>query len=492
MLAERLHSYDIQRYDVRAEGGPGGLAVDCRITLRVERPGPVHLLLSARSDGLSVTLGDTAVPFTFGAGGFEQVARLVAPEGADIPFLLVLAPDPPLAPGTDVTFRLQYAWNPAVQGWAYARTDRVQTHLNPFWLPTMADESFDATVVVPTAADALGPGERMRDGEAWRFETTHPVQILPIVVGRFQTHRRGRIDLLVPPGLAVDAEAVLTDAERVLATLEGWYGPAVPARLRIAIEPDPAPAASYCADSFLVLNRTHLPAALGRTRWAALLAHECAHLWWGHRVATPVLGQGGTWLREGLAQYSGIKTAGALLGPAAERDLWRSQVRAYLGRADLRRRDRVIFANEATLEDATYLDDPLVSYIRGGLVLRLLEHVRGADAFQADLRRWAGDASTRFARLEDFDAPRDLLEYYVRTTRLPDLVLDVADGALTVRCADPSWPGGVVPVRVGDGEITVEVRNGVGSAVLPRGTKVPVEIDPQRIWLDPVRSNSMR
>ena len=483
MMVERLHTYDVLRMEVRAEGGSGGLSVDCLLTVRIERPGPVRLLLSGRVEDLAATRGDAAVPCTFGAGGCEAVARRLAPEGADIPFLLALAPDPPLAAGDEATFRLRYLWKPA--GWSYAGRDRVQTHLNPFWLPAMADERFDAVVTVPAAGQALGPGRRTRDGDAWRFESTSPVQVVALVVGRFEVHGRGAIELLVPPGADVEAAEILADAERVLATLTEWYGPAAPETLRIAIEPDPRPAASYCTDAFIVLNRAHLPAALGRSRWLALLAHECAHLWWGHRVATPVLGQGGTWLREGLAQYSGIEVAGALLGAETRRDLWRSQVRAYLGRADLRRKGPLIFANEATLRDATYLDDPLVPYVRGALVFRLMEHRRGAEAFRGDLRRWAGDAPTRFAAWDDFPGDRALMDYYAATTRLPDVTYAVEGGRLTLRCADPAWPGGRVPVRVGGRDVLVEVRGGEGSAVMPEGANGAIEIDPERIWLDP-------
>jgi hypothetical protein len=223
-------------------------------------------------------------------------------------------------------------------------------------------------------------------------------------------------------------------------------------------------------------------------------------------VATPVLGRGGTWLREGLAQYSGIKAAGALLGAAAERDLWRSQVRGYLGRADLRRARQAaaIFGNEPTLRDATYLDEPRVAYLRGALVFRILEHVHGPEAFRTALRRWSDAHAYRFADLEDFAreiGPRDLLDYYAGTTRLPDLALgDVRaeEGRVRARlaCADASWPGGRVPVRLetdaGTHDLEVEVRDGAG-ALQWRGAGRPrrIEVDPERLWLDPLRSNSL-
>jgi hypothetical protein len=95
----------------------------------------------------------------------------------------------------------------------------------------------------------------------------------------------------------------------------------------------------------------------------------------------------------------------------------------------------------------------------------------------------------------------ELAAYYAGTTRLPDLRLaDVAFEARVVRgrvlCDDPLWPGGRVPVRVetADGAETVDVLVGRGGGeLLWKGASSPlkVEVDPERLYLDPILSNNL-
>lgn len=495
-LLDRLHTYDILSYEIVAEPGEEGLAVDCAVTLQVLRPGPLRFLFSSEAEGLEVTRNGQPVAATLGAGGFESVLKLVRKDLAGVPSLLTLEAELPV--GEQVTFRLRYRWRPSGAGWHYADQDGVQTHLSPFWLPTMADELFDAAVEVRTDLVALAPGQRVSAGV---FRSTHPLQIVPLVVGELKEHRRGRLVVYLPSDVSVAPERLLDDLGRVVGLLESWFGPTAEESISVVVEPRERRAPSYCGGSFVVLDRRYLE--LDRTARLALLAHECSHVWWGHRVATTVVGRGGTWLREGLAEWSGNEVVGALLGEAAGRALRRATWRAYVGRLDLRRTGTgLLFANEATLRDATYLDHPAVAYWRGGLVFHLLDH-RVPD-LRDRLRTFCGSHAHAFASLEEFAAlvgQDGVLDYYVETTRLPDLVLaDLrVEGASVegaVRCADPAWPGGDVTVRIrtaeGDHLVTVAVRGGEG-ALRWRGGAEPaeIEVDPERIYLDPVRSNGL-
>jgi len=494
-LLRALHTYDVVRYDVRARPLEDGLEVDCGLTIDVERPGPVRLLLSTDAQALEVTRDGRPVAAELGAAGFGDLARLVAPEATGIPGLLTL---PDVERGR-ATFRLRYVWRPPPGAVFYAARGDVQTHLYPFWLPVIAGELFDATLDVRTDKRVLAPGRRTRTETGWRFETAHPTQILPLVVGDFEVAAREadgrRLEVWTPPRADVDARSVLDDLAAVIAQLEARFGRGVAGTFRVAVEPRFGPRASFCAGPFVVLSRTHLPGALLRPSWLALLAHECAHVWWGHRLATPVVGRGGTWLREGLAQWSGIEVAGALAGPEAERGLWRACFRIYVSRLDLRRNgDGTLFANEVPLRDATYLDESAVPYMRGALVLRLLEHRLGTEEFTRRLRAFGDRHAYAFARLEDFAAAldaEDVTAYYGRSTRLPDLRL-LPGGRIA--CADPDWPGGVVPVAIetDEGVRTVGVDCRGGSGILRwDGPARRIEVDPERIFLDPIRSNNL-
>ncbi|MFQ5845347.1 MAG: M1 family aminopeptidase, partial [Planctomycetota bacterium] len=251
-----------------------------------------------------------------------------------------------------------------------------------------------------------------------------------------------------------------------------------------------------------------------RASWLRLLAHECAHFWWGHRVPSTVLGGGGNWLREGLAEWSGNRAAETVLaGEGGEplRTLFGANLRSYLRRFDPRRgrTGEVVFGNEVTLRDATYLDPGAVAYHRGALVHRRLEMLLGAEAFRAGLRRYGRDRAHRFTGIDDYVRALDpsgergaakQVAYYVATTRLPDLELTgvrAGPGRLeaTVSCLDPLWPGGRVPVRIttegGVRTAFVEVRDGTGTLRWEgKGTPREVEVDPERWMLDPIPSNN--
>ncbi|MDH3590925.1 MAG: hypothetical protein OER88_03550 [Planctomycetota bacterium] len=500
---EQLHSYDLEM--VRAEVTPaagGGLDVVADLQMTLKRPGPVVMVASAWIRDLEAASPGTAVTATLGAGVLDEGVRLAAPAGTDLPTLLTIRSDPPLPVGKAVTIRLQYRWRPRGDGWSYAGSSGAQTHLSGFWLPVMAHETFQADISLKTPLPAVGPGVRTREGDAWRFRSKAPVQLTPLLYGDFTIAARTvdgrRLEVWTPPGVDWDAEAALDDTAAVLKTLEGWFGKAVPDVFRVLVDPRLRPMPSYCAGTFTVIHRSRLPAAVGRARWLALLAHECSHVWWGYRFKTPIVGGGGTWLREGLAQWSGIEVAGALLGPGVRQQRYDAMARAYLGLADLRRNaDGSLFANEASLRDASYLDDALVPYVRGALVWRRLAEEIGAERFRGLLREWAqrdADQLYDWTILRDQEELAPLVAYYAATSRVPDLVLDYDGKVATVTATDGAWPGGTVGLRVerkGKTEVVrIPVRNGRGSIEVA-GPVERLELDPRRVHLDPVRSNSI-
>ncbi len=497
-LLREWHSYDLLSCDVVATPRPEGLEVSCTLTLRVERPGPWRFLLSSSVSGLRATREGQAVPLRSGGDGLARLVRVAAPAATDIPALLTLSPEPPPLPGETVRILVEYLWHPAGDGLCYAGPEGVDTHLAGFWLPTMADESFDATVDWRGPMPAASLAGRREGGV---FSTVGPVQVVALVAGDFESHRRGAFELLLPPGVEADPAALLSDLAEVTALLARWFGPCGDERFTLVVSPRKRPVPSYCAGAFAVVHASLLPGAAGRLRWIDHLAHECSHRWWGHAVPMPLLGGGGTWLREGLAQWSGIRVAGEMLGVRAA--LYRAHVRAYLGRLDLRRsagRDAFLFANEASLLDATYLDDPSVAYMRGALVHRLLESLAGEERFLSLLRTWPGKGpkgANDYAGALGLSA---VVDYYAGTTRLPDFVLEQVEtgpgfARASVRCLDALWPALPVPCVVeadSTATVLVEMRDGRGTLDW-RGPGTPrrIEIDPERLLLDPIGSNGI-
>jgi len=145
-----------------------------------------------------------------------------------------------------------------------------------------------------------------------------------------------------------------------------------------------------------------------------------------------------------------------------------------------------------------------VAYNRGALVMRLLAREAGPEGFRERLRGLLASHAFRVSGVADFVeavGSAELARYYAATTRLPDLHLEeVVAGAGTlrarVRCDDAAWPGGRVPVRIatagGVHEAEVLVRDGEGELAWEgEGEPIRVEVDPERLYLDPVRSNSV-
>jgi len=498
-LLREYDTYEIQRCDVRAEPRPVGARIRCDVRLKVRSPGPLHFVLTADVLSLRISRDGTRLAHTLEGGALNTVVGLIAPETQGVPTIVAVRPKPTPKPGDTLTLRFEYKWLPGSGGMAYAGGGRLDSHLTSFWLPSMAGQRFDATIDVITPERAVGPGKVSAIENGWRIETTEPMQVLSIVAGRFAVHERGALTLYVPPGVEVDPDAILDDTESVLRELEKRFGPRPEKSFRVVIDPARRPSPSYCGGNFVVLHRTSLPTAISRGRWLMHLAHECSHRWWGHHVGMPLIGKGGIWLREGLAQWSGITVVGAQLGADEERRLWRAHVAGYLGTCDLRRIGGGLYANEPTLRDATPIDPARVPYWRGVLVLRLLREQAGAETFAAFLRKVNDATGKRELTLRELGEGLGTplwIDYYAKTSRLPDFALESvsAAGSARVRCLDPKWPGGAVPCRVttaaGEQIVSVELSDGAGE-LRWSGTATRIEVDPDRLYLDPIRSNSI-
>lgn len=496
LAIDLARTYDILAFDVDARPTERGLEVDCRMRLVTGSPGPLRFLLSGAVEDLAVTRDDEPVAFEHGALGLEKPLDLAGVPRDRVPWLLTISPRAPPAQGTELTFRLRYRWRPTPGGWYRAGAADVETHLSGLWLPTMADEVFATRVRVRTDLPAFGPGAARRTEDGWLFESDAE-QVVPLFVRSLARVEGESCEVFLPEAQRAEGEAIARDLADVLRVLERRFGRAGDAPFRLVVAPERG-APSYCGGSFAILKAMPRDRAHG----IAHLAHECAHRWFGHRLRTPVIGRGGTWIREGLAEWAGIEVAGELLGAEAADRLWRGRFARYVSASDFREGDRFLFANEVTLLDATYVDDPVVPYLRGAMVFRLLAREEG---FAKGLRGLIEGGPGGILDAKDVLAATGgvaMAAYYAGTTRLPDFRLDdVVFGGDSVRARilvdDPLWPGGRVPVKVETtgGEETVEVAVGTGGGELRwRGATSPlrIEVDPQRLFLDPVRSNSVR
>jgi puromycin-sensitive aminopeptidase len=166
---------------------------------------------------------------------------------------------------------------------------------------------------------------------------------------------------------------------------------------------------------------------------ALTIVHEIAHMWFGDIVT--MKWWNGIWLNEAFATFM------EHLGVDAFRTEWKTWDEFALGRAaaldvDALENTRTVEYEVVTPEDADGMFD-LLTYQKGGSVLRMLERWLGADAFRAGVRHY-------------------LARYQLANTETTDLwdALEEATGKPVRRIMD-TWifqPGFPV-VRVNEGQI---------------------------------------
>ncbi len=512
-LLERLHTYDVLHYELEVAQEAAGLRVRGEIELQIRRQAPLRFLISPSISGLQARISGRPATVRLGAGDlapFEKLIRGLGPAARHAPTLMTVTSEIKKSAGQRLTLEVSYLWTPPENGFAYADERGVQTHLTSFWYPLMADELFTSTLKIKPlrAGDTvLATGSHTGTSEdGWHtFGGKQKQQLLAVFIGDVE-HHAGSV-----PVYGKTQKGLVEDVAAVTALLERWFGRSGSGSFALVVEPRFRPAPSFCAGSFTVLQ---LPPS--SARWApefrlSLLAHECAHRWWGHRVPTTVVGDGGTWLREGLAEWTAHRIVREMLGEEEARRLTERIRKFYFRKADLRRTVRdpnIVYANEPSLIDATYIDPPRLPYYKGALVHAFLEWRLGDRKFLEGLRRFAGTRAGRFSNPEDFyfafgasDRVLAQVRYFAGTNRLPDLVLEDAkidDGRaeITVSCLDPTWPDGPVLCRFIGASGTVDTIATLidGKAQVKwsgAGRVRRIVVDPDRILLDPDPTNNV-
>ena len=410
--------------------------------------------------------------------------------------LAIVALPRPLAAGESTQITLAYDGALRTGGLtgsgAILEPDDVIVTPADFWYPSDVQGGFDADVEVRLPADLTlvhnGREEhRIVEGTTARvrFVSTRPVAGLALVAGRYQLHERDsdghQFRLLLPPGVALDAERVLESmvvAERGLAR---HYGPSGFGRATLYV-PRHLPRAFNDGSGLLAVPPRYFHD--GRYGYETV-AHELAHNWWGATVAERWLapGTGGEWIVEGFAQYSA----------------WRAVAERFGEPAFARALQRNFFDPDATgaLAATSVLDNGLdpqaraTIYQKGGFVTHLLAEQLGADGFDAAARAFieqyryqpADDAAVQqvFAATtqQNLDA---FFATWVRSTASLDLALEPQEGGAAVRNLRPAPAPDRLALWRGGGADAERATTAVGETVPEVGT--------QRLLLDPLAATA--
>ncbi len=217
----------------------------------------------------------------------------------------------------------------------------------------------------------------------------------------------------------------------------------------------------------------------------ALHHHELSHEWWGNLVTNAEWSD--MWIHEGFGSYMQPLYLEARQG--------KERYHAYMASVRDRMTNEHPLADRRTLSAGEIYGSDI--YFKGAWVLHTLRYLIGNEAFGNALRRMAypnsdweartDGSQCRFVRTDDFVSlveritTQDLdwfFEVYVRQPKLPELVIDRADDAVTLHWMTVGELAFPMPVQVSiNGEVQrVEVSNEPVRVAVPAGAEV--EIDP--------------
>jgi len=294
----------------------------------------------------------------------------------------------------------------------------------PCWDEPAFKAVFQVTLVIPEGLTAVS-NSRLLEARALpgtgkqtlRFAPTIPMStyLVAWVVGRLvATERRTGgatpIRVFCAPGKERLATAALEVAAFSLSFFESYYGIPYPGdKLDLIAIPDFAfgamenlGAITFRETALLLDEATASHAE--RVRVAEVVAHEIAHMWFGDLVT--MAWWNGLWLNEAFATFMEVQAVDAWR-PAWERWSAFSVARAAALAVDGLGSSRPVEFPVAAPRDAEAMFDVL-TYEKGGAVLRMLEQYLTPERFRAGIRRYL--TAHRFGCAETADLWRALGE----------------------------------------------------------------------------------
>jgi hypothetical protein len=400
-------SFEPTHYEIEAEVGSGGDAIEGRTRVR----------LRANGDGNRVAtfelLGDLRVRAAF------EGDRVPAPFLQSEERVSVVLDRPPSA-GETIEVELRYS------GQAFDETEgsgAPSFHLRDslLWYPHAGEDdlaTYDVLLRWPKKWDLLAVGELEGDGTEgdlrWqRRRVGRPTLGYTFQFGQFQTFE-GRVgDVAVKVGIDAVSQSDLAGNALLAAVMDsvtylsGLFGP-LPSKELVVVTTQQDFSQSMLGFVTLSSEMTRddiFHAAAGAQDPRATIAHEISHQWWGHQVSWRSYRD--QWLSEALADYSAAFYARKHLAWRVE--TWNGPLtgwKSYLKAASTTRQPieslgPVVLGErlDSSLSESAY---QAIVYTKGALVLNVLAQQVGEEGFHAVLRWLAESAAGRPVSTEDF------------------------------------------------------------------------------------------
>jgi len=252
------------------------------------------------------------------------------------------------------------------------------------WAPVQDTPSvrftFSARIQAPAPLTPLMAAARLKDGH-FHMPTPIPSYLLALAVGELAFRPAGaRCGVWAEPGVVDKAAREFEDVEKMVQAAERLYGPYLWGRYDILVLPPSFPFGGMENPRLTFATPTVIA---GDKSLAALVSHELAHSWSGNLVTNANWND--LWLNEGFTTYFERRIQEEIYGRA------RSEMEFSLEAGELRDEMKTLKPEDTRLVADFTGRDPddamtQVPYVKGALMLRMLEEKYGRTRFDAFLR----------------------------------------------------------------------------------------------------------
>ena len=418
-LARDIHSYGnpddvvVRHVDLDWDVDFARRTISGSATLRFERVGGQRQPVPVRLDTRDLSI--SAVELADSRGAWAPAAFTV---GESDPILGALL-EVPLPAGAGAV-RVTYATSPHASGVQWLEPGQTAGKVHPFmftqsqaiharsWIPLQDSPgvrvTYGARVRVPpplrAVMSAAIDGGAPRDGEfAFVMRQPIPSYLIALAVGDLEFRAMSaRTGVYAEPSVVESAAAEFDDTEAMMAAAERLYGPYRWERYDLLVLPPSFPFGGMENPRLTFATPTVIA---GDKSLVTLVAHELAHSWSGNLVTNATWRD--FWLNEGFTVYIERRILEAVYGRARaemEAALDREVLAGELARLDPR--DQILHI-DLTGRDP---DDGMtqVPYLKGELLLRLIEHHVGRERFDRVLRGYFDAFAFRSIVTDEFVA----------------------------------------------------------------------------------------